>query len=165
VPLDDEATTSPLDGGGLRMGVACSRFNRHVTDLLLEGALSRLRALGVGEDAAEVVWVPGAFELPLAARALAASGRVDAVICLGAVIRGETGHYDFVAGECASGLQRVQLDTGVPAVFGVLTTENLEQALDRAGGRHGNNGEESADTAVEMAGLLRRIAKTTGTQL
>jgi 6,7-dimethyl-8-ribityllumazine synthase len=164
VPLDDDVTTSLLDGGGLRIGVACSRFNRHVSDLLLEGALSRLRALGVG-DAAEVVWVPGAFELPLAARALAASGRVDAVICLGAVIRGETGHYDFVAGECASGLQRVQLDTGVPAVFGVLTTENLEQALDRAGGRHGNKGEESADTAVEMAALLRRITKTTGTQL
>jgi 6,7-dimethyl-8-ribityllumazine synthase len=164
-PVDDEAALSLLAGDSLRIAVACSRFNRHVTDLLLQGALSRLQTLGVGDDGIEVVWVPGAFELPLVARALAATGRVDAVICLGAVIRGETGHYDFVAGECASGLQRVQLDTGVPAVFGVLTTENLEQALERAGGRHGNKGEESADAAVEMAGLLRRIAKSAGTQL
>jgi 6,7-dimethyl-8-ribityllumazine synthase len=163
-PLGEEAATSLLAGSGLRIAVACARFNRQVSDLLLAGALSRLQALGVGVEATEVVWVPGAFELPLAARALAATGRVDAVICLGAVIRGETGHYDFVAGECAAGLQRVQLDTGVPAVFGVLTTENLEQALERAGGRHGNKGEESADTAVEMAGLLSRIGKTTLTQ-
>lgn len=146
-----------LDGTGLRVAVGCGRFNRDVTERLLDGALRRLGELGVGEQSVECVWVPGAFELPAAAAAFARSGRFDAVVCLGAVIRGETGHYDLVAGECAAGLQRVQLDTGVPVVFGVLTTENREQAMERSGGRHGHKGEESADTAVEMANLLRRI--------
>jgi 6,7-dimethyl-8-ribityllumazine synthase len=159
VAPDDAAADDLLDGRGLRIGVSCGRFNQDVTSRLLEGALTRLAALGVAPDATEVFQVPGAFELPLVARALATGGAIDAVIALGAVIRGETTHYDFVAGECAAGLQRVQLDTGVPVVFGVLTTENLEQALDRCGGRHGHKGEEAADTAVEMANLLRRLGE------
>ncbi len=139
------------------MGVACARWNGEVTEILLEGALRRLVEIGVDPDRVRTVLVPGAFELPLAAQALARSGAIDAVICLGAVIRGETSHYDFVAGQCAEGLQRVQLETGVPIAFGVLTTENLAQALDRAGGRHGHKGEEAADTAVEMASVLRSL--------
>lgn len=146
-----------LEGTGLRVAVGCGRFNRDVTERLLEGALRRLGELHVDERLVECAWVPGAFELPVTAAAFARSGRFDAVICLGAVIRGETGHYDLVAGQCAAGLQRVQLDTGVPVVFGVLTTENREQAMERSGGRHGHKGEEAADTAVEMVNLLRRI--------
>jgi 6,7-dimethyl-8-ribityllumazine synthase len=146
-----------LDASGLRVAVACARFNRQVTERLLDAALVRLEDLGVDEGAVDIVWVPGAFELPLAARTLAVSGSVDAVICLGAVIRGETSHYDFVAGECAAGLQRVQLDTGVPVVFGVLTTEDLEQALARSGGKHGDKGAESAEVAIEMVNLIGRI--------
>jgi 6,7-dimethyl-8-ribityllumazine synthase len=146
-----------LQGASLRIAVACSRFNREVTELLAEGALRRLLELEVPENGIDEVWVPGAFELPLAARVFALSGSVDAIIGLGAVIRGETSHYDLIAAECASGLQRVQLETGVPVVFGVLTTENLEQALDRCGGRHGHKGVEAAETAVEMANLVARI--------
>ncbi len=141
----------------MRIGVLCGRFNDHVTLRLLEGA--RRGALKCGVEAGSLVeeWVPGAFEIPFAARALAASGRVDAVICLGAVIRGETSHYDFVAGECARGIQRVQTDTGVPVLFGVLTTEDLTQAEERSEGPGGHNvGEECALGAVEMVGLSRR---------
>ena len=148
-----------LDGSGLRVAIVASRFNEAVSSALVDGARSELA--GVGVDAADVteVWVPGAFELPLAAQALAQSGEVDAVVCVGAVIRGETDHYVHVATQCAAGLQRVQLDTGVPVVFGVLTTDTADDALARAGGRHGNKGAESAATAVEMAGLLRRLTK------
>ena len=156
----DAAASGLLDGRGLRIAVACGRFNQEVTERLAAGATARLAGLGVAPEATAVVWVPGAFELPLAARVFAAGGSADAVIALGAVIRGETSHYDFVAGECAAGLQRVQLDTGVPVVFGVLTTENLAQALDRSGGRHGHKGEEAAETAVEMANLVRRLSRT-----
>jgi 6,7-dimethyl-8-ribityllumazine synthase len=106
-----------------------------------------------------VAWVPGAFEVPLAAAQLAASGEVDAVICVGAVIRGDTGHYEHVAGQCAAGVQRAQLDTGVPVVFGVLTTETTEQALERAGGKGGNKGFEAATAAIEMVDLLRQLPK------
>ncbi len=158
--VEGEAIWGSADGTGLRVGVACSRFNGHVTDLLLAGALSELDELGVSEEDRTVAWVPGAFELPLAAMAMARTGSFDAVVCLGAVIRGETSHYDFVAGECASGLQRVQLETSLPVVFGVLTTETLEQALARAGGALGNKGSEAAATAVEMANLLRRLGCT-----
>ena len=153
----DSGTGKALDGSGLKIGVACARWNGEVTDLLLEGALGRLAALGVEPADVRTMVVPGSFELPLAAQVLATTGGVDAVVCLGAVIRGETSHYDLVAGECAAGLQRVQLDTGVPVVFGVLTTENLEQALERSGGRHGHKGEEAAETAVEMARLLKSV--------
>lgn len=136
----------------------CARFNDHVTVRLWAGARRGLVALGVEEADVTEVWVPGAFEVPLAAKVLAESGRVDAVIGLGCVIRGETTHYESVSGECASGLQRVQLDTGVPAVFGVLTTENLDQALVRSQDPRGHNvGEEAASTAVEMARILARL--------
>jgi 6,7-dimethyl-8-ribityllumazine synthase len=145
------------DGSGLTIAVACGRFNDEITTRLLDGALSRLAECGVSEERRVVVWVPGSFELPLTAQALAASGRVDAVVCLGAVVRGETAHFDFVAGECAAGLQRVQLDTGIPCVFGVLTTETWEQALERSGGSVGNKGAESVETAIEMVHVLRRV--------
>ena len=146
------------DGTGLRLAIACSRFNGEVTELLLAGAVAELERSGVAEEDRTVAWVPGAFELPLAARAMGRTGVFDAVICLGAVIRGETSHYDFVAGECASGLQRVQLEMDLPVVFGVLTTDNLEQAIARAGGARGHKGTEAAATAVEMANVLRRLA-------
>jgi 6,7-dimethyl-8-ribityllumazine synthase len=147
-----------LDGAGLRVAIVCGRFNDHVTVRLLEGAQRGLQHAGVREADVTVEWVPGAFEIPLAAKAFAESGKVDAVIGLGCVIRGETTHYETVAGECAAGIQRAQLATGVPIVFGVLTTEDLDQALARSedGGGH-NVGEEGAATAVEMALLLRRI--------
>ncbi|HVV38033.1 MAG TPA: 6,7-dimethyl-8-ribityllumazine synthase [Acidimicrobiales bacterium] len=141
---------------GTRIGVAVARFNEDITTQLLAGAQGALRAAGVGDDAATVIWVPGAFELPLAAQHLLAAG-CDAVVALGCVIRGDTGHYDFVAGECASGLQRVQLDSGKPVVFGVLTTENHEQAVERAAVDRMNKGGEAVDTAVEMLHTLATI--------
>ena len=147
-----------LDGKGLRVAVVSSRWNSHVTLRLVEGVRRGLAEAGV--DPAEVteVWVPGAFELPLAAKAWAESGRTDAVVCLGCVIRGETTHYESVAGECAAGIQRAQLDTGVPIAFGVLTVENLDQALARSEDPGGHNvGEDGAKVAVEMATLLRHI--------
>lgn len=148
-----------LNGSGLRVAIACGRFNELITDRLLVGARDALRRHGVDDDSVAVAWAPGAYELPLVAQRFAESGDYDAVICLGAVIRGATSHYDFVAGNCASGIQRVQLDTGVPVVFGVLTTETIEQALERAGTKAGNKGFESAVTAIEMADLLRQLPK------
>jgi 6,7-dimethyl-8-ribityllumazine synthase len=145
-----------VDGAGVRVGLVCGRFNDHITGRLLEGAAAALAVHGVAEADVTQVWVPGAFEIPLAAKALVVHGHVDAVVCLGAVIRGETSHYDFVAGECARGIQDVQLDTGVPVIFGVLTTENLEQALARSS-EDDNKGEESVRTALEMVDLLRRL--------
>ena len=149
-----------LDATGMRIVVVAGRFNDHITRPLLEGALGVLRAGGL--DHVPVHWVPGAFEIPLVAQRLAASGECDAVVCLGAVIRGDTPHFDFVAGECAAGISRVSLDTGVPVIFGVLTTDDLDQALARCGGPavNGvacNKGEESATTAVEMVDLLRQL--------
>jgi len=141
-------------GGGARVAVVCARFNGGITERLLEGVLAGLEAKGVKPATVSVAWVPGAFELPLAAHRLAASGTVDAVVALGAVIRGDTAHFDFVAGECASGLQRAALDTGVPVVFGVLTTDTVEQALVRSGGGEQNKGFEAAVTALEMVDLL-----------
>jgi 6,7-dimethyl-8-ribityllumazine synthase len=148
-----------LDGSGLRIGIVCGRFNDLITERLLSGAERTLARHGVDADDITIVWVPGAFEVPVAARALAASGTVDAVVTLGAVIRGATGHYDQVAGQCAAGVQRASLDTGVPVIFGVLTTDTIEQAIERAGTKAGNKGEESAASAVEMANLLRTITK------
>jgi 6,7-dimethyl-8-ribityllumazine synthase len=147
---------------GRRFAVAVSRFNDLVTSRLLEGALTAFRRHGVAEDDLEVAWTPGAFELPLVAQRLATSRQFDAVVCLGAVIRGETAHFDYVAGECARGVQQVALETGVPCIFGVLTTDTLEQALDRAGGKHGNKGWEAAIAAMEMAGLLDSLPKQEG---
>ena len=150
------ASDEDLDGTGLRIAVCCGRFNRQITDRLLAACLKALADRGVADADTTVVWAPGAFELPLVAQALVSRWEADAVIALGAVIRGETGHYDLVAGECAAGLQRVQLDTGVPVVFGVLTTEDEQQALARSGGRE-DKGEESAEVAIEMANLLKSL--------
>lgn len=147
-----------LDGTGLRVGVVRSRWNAGVVERLAEGVGRSLKALGVVPDDIVEVVVPGSFEIPFGARALATSGRVDAVVCIGAVIRGETSHYDIVAGECARGVQDVQLATGVPAAFGVLATEDQPQALARSEGPGGHNvGEEAAVAAVEMALLARRF--------
>jgi len=146
-----------LRGDGLRVAVVCSRFNELVTERLLAGAVDGLVRHGVAEEAVAVAWAPGAFELPLVALRLAGSGRFDAVICLGAVIRGATGHYEVVVGQCAAGVQRAQMDTGVPVVFGVLTTDSIDQALERAGSKMGNKGFEAAMTAIEMADLLRQL--------
>jgi 6,7-dimethyl-8-ribityllumazine synthase len=146
-----------LDASGMRIAIVAGRFNDHVTRPLLEGARHVLEQSGA--EPAPVYWVPGAFEIPLLAKKLAESGRVDAVVCLGAVIRGDTPHFEYVAGECARGLMDVGLDTGVPVVFGVLTTDDLDQALARAGGSVGNKGEESAQTAIEMVAHVRAIEK------
>ena len=143
------------DGNGLRIGLACAEFNGGITLRLLDGALSALNEAGTDRRDVTVAWAPGAFELPLVARAFARAGKVDAVLCLGAVIRGDTSHYDFVAGECASGIQQVQLATGVPIVFGVLTTDTLDQALVRSEPDHTNKGREAALTGIEMVRLLR----------
>ncbi|MDQ1394460.1 MAG: 6,7-dimethyl-8-ribityllumazine synthase [Acidimicrobiaceae bacterium] len=149
-----------LRGEGIRVALVCSRFNDLITSRLLAGARDSLIRHGVDEASITEAWVPGAYELPLVAQRLAGSGEVDAVIALGAVIRGATGHYEHVAGQCAAGLQRVQLDTGVPVVFGVLTTDTLEQALERAGVKSGNKGFEAAMTAIEMVDLLRQLPKS-----
>lgn len=148
-----------LDGSGMRIAIVCGRFNDLVTERLLTGAKGALRRHGVDPAAVTVVWVPGAFEIPLVARQLAGAGEHDAVIALGAVIRGATGHYDQVANQVAAGLQRASLDTGVPVVFGVLTVESIEQAIERAGTKAGNKGEESAATAIEMVDVLRTLSK------
>ncbi|MGA2835918.1 MAG: 6,7-dimethyl-8-ribityllumazine synthase [Acidimicrobiales bacterium] len=142
---------------GVRVGLACAEFNGGITDRLLVAALDELEGAGCQLESCVVAWVPGAFELPLVARGMAASGRVDVIVALGAVIRGDTGHYDFVAGECASGLQRVQLDSGLPVVFGVLTTDNVEQALARSRPDATNKGAEAARTALEMLAVLRGL--------
>ena len=146
-----------MDGSGLRMGVVVARFNDFVTRPLLTGALETLARHGVADAAITVAWVPGAFELPVIAKAMALSGRYDAVICLGAVIRGETDHYEMVAGQAARGIAAVGLDTGVPAIFGVLTADNMDQAINRAGGKSGNIGSNAAAAAVETARLLQAI--------
>ena len=148
-----------LSGTGLRVALVASRFNDTITQRLVEGAEDALRRHGVDDSSIDVAWAPGAFELPLVASRLAASGQYDAVITLGAVIRGATGHYDFVAGQCAAGIQRVSLDTGVPVVFGVLTTDTIEQAVERSGTKAGNKGFEAAVTAIEMANLLAGLPK------
>ena len=146
-------------GDGLRIGIALARFNRAITDRLLAGALEALTTHGVAEDAIDVASVPGAFELPLCAQRLAMTGRYDALVCLGAVVRGETPHFDFVAGEAAAGIAAVARHHDLPVAFGVLTTDTMEQALARAGGDAGNKGFEAALTALEMAQLLRVIHK------
>ncbi len=153
------AVAHDVDGRGMRVAIVVSRFNQHITGELLAGAGRALRDAGVADEDVSVAWVPGAFELPLVAKHLAHSGWCDSVVCLGAVIRGDTPHFDFVAGEAARGLQEVALTTGIPIVFGVLTTDTLQQALDRIGGSEGHKGEEAANTALEMIELLRQLAK------
>jgi 6,7-dimethyl-8-ribityllumazine synthase len=147
---------------GRRFAVAASRFNELVVRKLLDGAVECLRAHGVADDDLDVAWVPGSFELPLVALSLARSGGYDAVICLGAVIRGETAHFDHVAGQASTGIREAAQETGVPVVFGVLTTDTLEQAVDRAGGKHGNKGWDAAMAAMEMASLLEQLPKGAG---
>jgi 6,7-dimethyl-8-ribityllumazine synthase len=148
-----------VHGRGRRVAVAVARFNELVTGKLLRGALDGLRAKDIDEDDLVVVWVPGAFELPLVARRLAGSGSYDAVICIGAVIRGETPHFDHVAGQAATGIRAAAEETGVPVIFGVLTTDTLDQAMDRAGGKHGNKGWDAAMAALETASVLEQLPK------
>ena len=145
------------DGAGLRVAVVVASFNDFITSRLLEGARAALARSGVREDDITIARVPGAFELPLVAKRLAESGQQDAVICLGAVIRGETDHYEHVAGEAAKGIANAALSSGVPVIFGVLTTDTLEQAINRAGGKSGNNGYNAGLAAVEMANLTRAL--------
>ena len=142
----------------IRIGIAAARFNEFITSKLLSGALDSLKRRGVRDEDIDVAWVPGAFEIPLAAKNMAESGRYDAVICLGAVIRGSTTHYDYVCSEVSKGIAHISLETGVPVMFGVLTTENIEQAVERAGTKAGNKGADCAESAVEMVDLLRRMA-------
>lgn len=146
-----------LVGEGLRFGIVVGRFNEFITQKLLGGAMDGLLRHGVADENVAVAWVPGAFEVPLAARKLAASGQYDAVICLGAVIRGATPHFDYVAGEVAKGVARVALETGVPVIFGVVTADTLEQAIERAGSKAGNKGFNAAVSAIEMANLFRQL--------
>ena len=149
-----------LDGRGLRVAVVCGRFNDHITVRLLDGVRRGLASANVEDSDITEVWVPGAFEVPMIAKAFALRGDVDAVVCIGCVIRGDTAHFDFVAGQCAHGIQSAALDTGVPIAFGVLTTEDLDQALCRSEGPGGHNvGEEAAHTAVEMVNLLASIRR------
>jgi 6,7-dimethyl-8-ribityllumazine synthase len=145
------------DGAGKRIGVVVARFNEMITSKLAEGAKAGLAAHGVAEDAVDIAWVPGAFEIPLVAQRMAASGRYDAIVCLGAVIRGDTTHFELVANEAARGIADVARETGVPVIFEVLATDTLAQAESRAGGAHGNKGWEAAESALEMAWLLDRL--------
>ncbi|MDR9391318.1 MAG: 6,7-dimethyl-8-ribityllumazine synthase [Trueperaceae bacterium] len=156
-PHAAQALRGRLDGAGLRVGVAFAPYDRAIVDPLLDGALAVLREAGVADDGRSVVEVPGAVELPLAAAALIDAADVDAVVTLGAVVRGATDHYDYVCDMVARGVERVALDTGRPVAFGVLTSPTRELALARAGGEAGNKGAEAAEAAIRMADLLRRL--------
>lgn len=147
----------PLDGTTLRVAVVVSRFNELITEKLLQGAVDTAREHGVPDDCIDVAWVPGAYELPVAARRLAETGRYDAIACTGAVIRGQTPHFDFVAGEAARGIMDVNRDFSIPVTFGVITSDNLEQAQARSGGAVGNKGREAMLAAIEMATLFPLI--------
>ncbi|HVP28399.1 MAG TPA: 6,7-dimethyl-8-ribityllumazine synthase [Myxococcota bacterium] len=154
--------SAPRDGRGLRFGIVVARFNHLICVRLLEGCVRELELRGVAPDDVHVAWVPGAFEIPLAARALAASGRYAAVVTLGAVIRGGTPHFDYVCRGVTDGVREAMRETGVPVAFGVLTTDDAEQALARAGGSDGNKGAEAALAALEMARLLESVRKASG---
>ena len=146
-----------LDAKGRTFGIVVSRFNDLVTTRLLDGALDCIKRHGGDDNNIEVAWVPGAFELPIAAQKLAATGRLDVVMCLGAIVRGDTPHFDYVAGESAKGIARVGLDTGVPVIFGVITADTVDQAVQRAGVKAGNRGWDAAMNAVEMASLMAEL--------
>lgn len=148
-----------LSATGRRFGVVASRFNDFIVRPLLDGALDAIKRHGGDLSSVDIVWVPGSYEIPLAAKKLALSGRYDAVICLGAVIRGATAHFDYVAGGVASGISSVALETNLPVVFGVITTDTIEQAIERAGTKAGNKGFEAAVTALEMSSLMEQIDK------
>ncbi|HEX7004914.1 MAG TPA: 6,7-dimethyl-8-ribityllumazine synthase [Trueperaceae bacterium] len=145
------------DGSGLRIGIVVARFNDFITKRLLDGAMDSLRRHSVKGDSVDVCWVPGAVEIPLAARTMARSGRYDAIVTLGAVIRGATDHYDYVCSMVSSGVQSASLETGLPVIFGVLTVDTIEQAIERAGTKAGNKGAESASAAIEMATLMPQL--------
>ena len=149
--------TGSLNGEGLRVGVVVAEFNDFITSRLLEGAVAGLEAHGVRDEDITIASVPGSFEIPLVTKKMAESGQYDSVICLGAVIRGETDHYNFVAGEATKGIANASVSSGVPVIFGVLTTDTVEQAINRAGGKQGNNGYGAAVAAVRMANLVRAI--------
>jgi 6,7-dimethyl-8-ribityllumazine synthase len=155
--LKPKAIEGGLSAAGLRFGIVVSRFNNFITDRLLAGALDALSRAGADENQIELVRVPGSFEIPVAAKELAESRKLDAIICIGCVLRGETSHYEYVANEAARGIQLAQMDTGVPMMFCVLTCDTLEQAIDRAGLKCGNKGFESGLAAIEMASLSRKL--------
>lgn len=156
---EPRTSVGDLSGRQLRVAVVVSRFNESIGGRLLDGALDCLRRHGVDDNDISVAWVPGAFELPLTAMRFASSGEVDAVVCLGAVIRGDTAHFEYVAGHASFGIGRASLDTGVPVTNGVLTTDDVQQAEDRAGGKLGNKGFEAALAAIEMVNLLASLPK------
>ena len=146
-----------ISGKGLKIGIVAARFNEFIVSKLVGGALDTLHRHETADSDIDVAWVPGAFEIPLAAKKMAASGKYDAVLCLGAVIRGSTTHYDYVCNEVSKGVAQVGLQTGVPTIFGVVTTENIEQAIERAGTKAGNKGADAAMAAMEMASLLGKL--------
>ncbi|MBQ0078312.1 MAG: 6,7-dimethyl-8-ribityllumazine synthase [Eubacterium sp.] len=141
----------------IKVGIICSRFNEFITSKLLGGAIDTLQRHNVESDDIDIAWVPGAFETPLIAKKMAESGKYDAVICLGAVIRGATSHYDLVCNEAAKGIAQVSLQSGIPVMFGIITTENIEQAIERAGSKAGNKGSDCAEAAIEMVNLIRAL--------
>lgn len=146
-----------FEAKGLKFGIVCARFNEFITSKLLGGAYDAIKRHGGEETDIDVAWVPGSFEIPLVAKKMAESGKYDAVICLGAVIRGATGHYDMVANEMTKGIAQAGMQTGVPVIFGVLTTDTIEQAIERAGTKSGNKGFDCANTAIEMANLIKKL--------
>ena len=146
-----------ISGKGLKFGIVVARFNEFITSKHLVGALDTLHRHEAEDENVDVAWVPGAFEIPMVAKKMAESGKYDAVICLGTVIRGSTSHYDYVCNEVSKGIAQVGLSTGVPTIFGVLTTENIEQAIERAGTKAGNKGADGAMAAMEMANLLKKV--------
>jgi len=165
MPAMSTAAPTPVSAklpADVRIAVVAARFNAHITDELLSGCVRRLGELGISRERVEIYRVPGAFELPVVARALAATKRVAAVICIGAVVRGDTPHFDYVAGEAARGCQAVAVNEGLPVIFGVLTTNTEQQALDRTGGSHGHGGERAAEAAVEMVSVLQAVSARPG---
>ena len=146
-----------LIGDGLKVGIVVSRFNEFITNKLLDGALDALRRHGVDDESIDIAWTPGAFEIPLVSKKMATSKKYDAIIALGAVIRGDTPHFDYVANEVSKGVAKISVDYDVPVIFGVLTTDTVEQAIMRAGTKSGNKGFEAAVTAIEMANLIKEI--------
>ncbi|MBA3722933.1 MAG: 6,7-dimethyl-8-ribityllumazine synthase [Parachlamydiaceae bacterium] len=146
-----------LVGNQIKVGIVISRFNELITNSLLQGALEGLYRFGISDENITVAWVPGAFEIPLVAKQMALTGNYDSVICLGAIIRGATPHFDFVAGQTAAGIAQVSLETNIPVIFGVLTTDTIEQALERAGTKAGNKGYDAVQSAIEMVNLLKQL--------
>jgi len=152
-----EVIEGTLNANALRFGIVVARFNNFITDSLLEGCLDALARHGTDPQSIDVVKVPGSFEIPVVAKRLAQSGRYDAIICLGAIIRGSTTHYDHVCSACTSGVAAVSLETGIPTIFGVITTDSIEQAIERAGTKAGNKGWDAATAAIEMANVMKKL--------